>query len=133
MNTEAKKLERPLSPFMIGPYYRLQLTSVLSFTHRLFGIALSLGTVLLVTWLGALAAGPDAYAQVNGFLNTWLGKFMLIGWSYALFYHLCNGVRHLFWDAGLGFDIKTTYISGYAMVAASLLLTAGLWAVVLLG
>lgn len=127
MNAEAKKVERPLSPFMIGPYYRPQLTSMLSITHRLFGIALSVGSVLLVVWLAALAAGPETFAQVNGFWNTWIGKLLLLGWSYALFYHLCNGIRHLFWDAGYGFDLKTTYQSGYVMVAASILLTAAVW------
>lgn len=132
MNAEARKIERPLSPFMLGPYYRLQLTSMLSITHRIFGVALSVGSVLLVVWLGALAAGPDSFAQVNDLWNTWLGKLLLIGWSYALFYHFCNGIRHLFWDAGYGFDIKTTYKSGYVMVAASILLTAGVWAAALM-
>ena len=125
---EARKIERPLSPFMIGTLYRPQLTSMLSITHRVMGIGLSLGSILLVAWLGALAAGPDAFATINDFWKTAFGQFLLLGWSYALFYHFCNGIRHLFWDAGYGLDIKTTYISGYVMVAASLLLTAGVWA-----
>ncbi len=128
MNAEARKIERPLSPFMIGPYYRPQLTSMLSITHRIFGVALSVGSALLVVWLAALAAGPEEFAAMSAFWNSGFGQLLLLGWSYALFYHFCNGIRHLFWDAGYGLDIKTTYKSGYVMVAASLLLTAGVWA-----
>jgi succinate dehydrogenase / fumarate reductase cytochrome b subunit len=118
---------RPLSPFMIGPYYRPQLTSMLSIAHRATGVFLSLGTLLLAGWLMAAASGPDAYACVEKFLTAWYGKLVLLGWSYALFYHLSNGIRHLFWDAGYGFGLKQVYLSGYAMVAASVLLTATAW------
>lgn len=125
----AKKPERPLSPFMIGPYYKPQLTSMLSILHRACGVFLSLGAVLLVAWLSALAAGPEAFKCVNDFAGSPLGLVIVFGFSYALMYHLSNGIRHLFWDTGKGFDIKTTYKSGYLMIASSLVLTTGIWVV----
>lgn len=119
--------KRPLSPFMIGPYYRPQLTSVLSITHRLTGVALAVGTLLLVYWLAAAALGPDAYAQAQSVLGSKLGQLLLFLWTWALFYHLCNGIRHLFWDAGHGFEIPTVYKSGKAVLIASVVLTLLLW------
>ena len=112
--------ERPLSPFLI---YKPQLTSVLSFSHRATGVALSVGTMFLVWWLVAAATGDDAYAAARWFFGSWLGMLMLLGWTFAFFFHLCNGIRHLFWDAGLGFELRTAYASGWAVVAASGVLT----------
>ena len=113
--------ERPLSPHL--QVYKPQLTSVLSISHRATGIALSVGTVLLVWWLLAAARGPDAYDAVRGFTGSWIGVLLMVGWTYSLFFHLCNGIRHLFWDAGYGFDLPTTYKSGWAVVAVSGALT----------
>src|SRR5437870_12882331 len=87
--------ERPLSPHL--QVYRWQLTSVLSILHRASGVALSLGTILLVWWLVAAAEGPDSYAAVQAFLGSWIGLVLLFGWSVALFFHLCNGRRLLGW------------------------------------
>jgi succinate dehydrogenase / fumarate reductase cytochrome b subunit len=115
----------PLSPHL--QIYRPQLTSVLSIFHRLTGVALAFGTLLLVWWLVAAAAGPGAFAGVQGFLGSVVGLFLLLAWSASLFYHLANGIRHLFWDAGIGFDLKTVYASGWAVVAVSIALTAGAW------
>jgi succinate dehydrogenase / fumarate reductase cytochrome b subunit len=112
--------ERPLSPFLI---YKPQLTSVLSFSHRGTGAALSVGTVFLVWWLVAAATSDGAFATVRWFFGSWLGVLMLLGWTFAFFFHLCNGIRHLFWDAGMGFELRTAYASGWAVVAASGLLT----------
>jgi succinate dehydrogenase / fumarate reductase, cytochrome b subunit len=112
--------ERPLSPFLI---YKPQLTSVLSFSHRGTGVALSVGTVFLVWWLVAAATSDGAFATVRWFFGSWLGMLMLLGWTFAFFFHLCNGIRHLFWDAGMGFELRTAYASGWAVVAASGLLT----------
>ena len=117
---------RPLSPGL--QIYRPQLTSVLSFSHRITGIALSVGTLLLVAWLIAAAAGPEAYSIVQGFMRSWLGLVLLFGWTFSFFFHLCNGVRHLAWDAGYGFELRTIYASGWTVVAASTLLTAAAWA-----
>ncbi|HTS90751.1 MAG TPA: succinate dehydrogenase, cytochrome b556 subunit [Stellaceae bacterium] len=119
--------ERPLSPHL--QIYRLQLTSVLSILHRITGVALAVGTLLLAWWLVALASGEDAYTAAQGFIGSWLGKLLLLGWSFALFFHLANGIRHLFWDAGYGFEIKTTYASGWTVVAASALLTILAWGI----
>jgi succinate dehydrogenase / fumarate reductase cytochrome b subunit len=112
--------ERPLSPFLI---YKPQLTSVLSFSHRGTGVALAVGTVFLVWWLVAAATSDGAFATARWFFSSWLGVLMLLGWTFAFFFHLCNGIRHLFWDAGMGFELRTAYASGWAVVAASGLLT----------
>ena len=126
---ETRPAGRPLSPFMIGPYYRPQLTSMLSIVHRLTGVGLSVGTVLLVGWLVALASGPWAYAAFATHVAAWYGQVLLLGWSWALLYHLCNGVRHLAWDLGYGYSIAAVYRSGYIMVATSLLLTLSAWGI----
>ncbi len=117
---------RPLSPHL--QVYRPQLTSVLSITHRATGVALAAGTLLLVWWLVAAASGPQQFATVQAVMGSWFGKLILLGWTVSLFFHLANGIRHLFWDAGLGFELRTTYASGWAVVAATLLLTVLAWA-----
>ena len=117
--------QRPLSPHL--QIYRWQLTSTLSIVHRATGIALSVGTLLLVWWLVAAASGPDSYAKVQGFMRSWLGVFCLVGWSFSLFYHLCNGIRHLVWDTVHGFELRQIYFSGWVSVAASILLTLAAW------
>jgi succinate dehydrogenase / fumarate reductase cytochrome b subunit len=119
--------ERPLSPHL--QVYRPQLTSVLSILHRATGIALAAGTLLLVWWLVAVAAGPDAFADVQAFNGSWIGRLLLFGWTWSLFYHLCNGIRHLFWDAGMGFELATVYRSGWTVVGASTVLTLIAWVV----
>lgn len=118
---------RPLSPFMIGPYYKPQLTSMLSIVHRICGVGLSVGSVLLVAWLVAVAAGPWPYAAFAKHAAAWYGQLLMLGWSWALLYHLCNGIRHLCWDLGWGYSIPVLYRTGYAAVAASLLLTGAAW------
>ena len=135
---QSRPSERPLSPFMLGQYYRFQLTSVLSLLHRVTGVGLSVGSVLLVWWLVALAGGPWSYDLAGGLwsydafsrhLAAWYGQLLLLGWSWALLYHMCNGVRHLVWDLGYGYSIPAVYRSGYVMVAMSFLLTAAAWGV----
>jgi len=116
---------RPLSPHL--QIYRWQLTSVLSILHRASGIALAAGTILLVWWLGAAADGPEAYAGVQAFLGSWIGRILLFGWSLAFFYHLCNGLRHLWWDSGRGFELRQVYVGGWTVVAATIVLTAMAW------
>lgn len=111
---------RPLSPHL--QIYKPQLTSVLSIIHRGTGVFLSIGALFLACWLLAVALGPEAYALLQGYLHAWYGQVLLYAWLFSLYYHLCNGVRHLCWDLGLGLDIKTTYASGYAVIASSLLL-----------
>jgi len=115
--------ERPLSPFQLGLTYRLQLTSALSFTHRATGVALSVGTVFLVWWLVAAATSDQAFATAQGFFGSWLGLLMLLGWTFAFFFHLLNGIRHLVWDIGRGYELRTVYASGWTVLAGSVLLT----------
>ena len=121
-----EKSQRPLSPHL--QIYRPQLTSVLSITHRATGIALVLGTLLLAYWLLAAASGAEAYSSAQQLLGSWPGRILLLGFSFSLFFHLCNGIRHLFWDVGLGFELKTAYASGKAVVAVSVAMTVLAWA-----
>lgn len=126
-SVERPASKRPLSPHL--QVYRPQLTSILSITHRGTGIFLALGALYLVCWLLAIASGPDAYAAVSGFSASIIGRLLLLGWTFSLFYHLANGIRHLIWDAGLGLDLKTTYMSGWLVVAVSVALTVIAWVV----
>ncbi len=120
--------KRPLSPHL--QVYRPQLTSVLSILHRATGVALSIGTLLIVYWLIAMAAGPEAYKHAQSVLGSMLGQLFMFLWTWALFYHLCNGIRHLFWDAGYGFDMEMVYKSGKTVVTASVVLTFLIWIIV---
>lgn len=128
MSAKTSARERPLSPFMLGQYYRWQLTSALSILHRLTGLAMALGTLFLTAWMLSAASGPVAYDGFLAFARSGLGKLLLLGFSWALLYHLCNGIRHLVWDAGRAFELKNVYLGGWIVVAASLLLTAAAWA-----
>jgi succinate dehydrogenase cytochrome b subunit len=107
--------ERPLSPHL--QVYRPQITSVLSILHRLTGVALTLGTLLLTWWLVSAAYGPDAFAHAQAFVGSWFGQLLLWGFTFALFYHLGNGIRHLAWDFGWGFELSQVRASGLAMLA----------------
>ena len=125
-------MERPLSPFMIPVWYRFQVTSFLSILHRLTGIALAVGSILLAWWLVSVAAGGELFAVTHAFIASSIGMLLLFGWSIAFFYHLCNGIRHLAWDAGHGFELRQAYRSGYTVLVATALLTALTWLYVLL-
>ena len=116
---------RPLSPHL--QIYRWQLTSVLSILHRITGLALVAGTLLLVYWLVATAASPAAFAAAQEFIGSILGRLLLFAWTVALFYHLANGIRHLLWDAGRGFELRTVYASGWAVVIAAVALSLITW------
>ena len=118
-------VERPLSPHL--QIYKPQLTSVLSITHRGTGVFLTLGALFLSCWLLAIANGPESYTALQQHISAWYGQIILYAWVFSLYYHLCNGIRHLFWDMGLGLEIKSTYVSGYIVVALSILLTISTW------
>lgn len=122
------KMERPLSPHL--QVYRPQLTSVMSILHRMCGAALALGTIMIVWMLLAAASGEAAYNQFIWVCNTVIGKLALFGWSAALFYHMCNGVRHLFWDTGRLFALKDSYRAGYFVLAAAIVLLIWFWGAV---
>jgi len=117
--------DRPLSPHL--QIYRWQWTMLLSIVHRMTGVALSVGTLLLVWWLVAVAMGPETYATVQSFMSHWFGRLVLLGFTWALFYHLSNGIRHLFWDTGRGYELSTGYGSAWLVVIASIVLTGLAW------
>ncbi len=120
--SDGRLVRRPLSPHL--QVYRPQITSILSIMHRMTGIALSAGTLLLAWWLVAAATSDSSYATVSGFMRSPIGLLFLLGWIASLWYHFCNGIRHLAWDAGFGFELPTVHASGWAVVAATAALTA---------
>ena len=120
---------RPLSPHL--SVYRWQIQMVTSIVHRATGVALSVG-LLLVAWaLIALASGPDAFATVAAFCNSWIGMLLLFGFTWSLAFHFLNGIRHLWQDLGIGYEIATFVRAGWAAVIGSFVLTAIVWACVL--
>ncbi len=116
---------RPLSPHL--QIYKLPLPALMSITHRLTGVVLSSGTVLLAFWLVMLSAGEQAFATAQMILSHPLAMLVLAGYSAALFYHGCNGVRHLFWDMGKGLTIEAVYRSGKLAIAIAIALCAAFW------
>jgi succinate dehydrogenase / fumarate reductase, cytochrome b subunit len=127
MSAVNRPVSRPLSPHL--QIYRWQLTMVLSILHRATGIALSVGALYLAIWVICAAAHPRVYGWFQDFNGSIAGRIVLGGWLFCLFYHLCNGIRHLFWDAGYGFDLKDAYRSGWIVVIVSLIATAMSWVV----
>lgn len=118
-------MQRPLSPHL--QVYKIQITSLLSILHRGTGIVLFGGSFLWAFWFMALASGPETYAQVQAFILSPFGLLILMGWSFSFFYHFCNGIRHLIWDLGIGYDMSTVRFSGWTVVTASILLTSVTW------
>ena len=129
-NEKTMNRQRPLSPHL--QIYKPQLTSILSILHRGTGIALSMGSIILVFWVIALTLGDTTYTLYLNIINNWFGKLILFGFTFALFYHLSNGIRHLFWDAGYGYDLKQAYMSGSLVIFFSLTLTILTWILVFL-
>ena len=123
---EPKAASRPLSPHV--QIYRWPVTMGTSILHRVTGFGLALGTLLLAWWLVAAAAGPDAYATFQSLAATWFGLFVLFGFTLALVFHALNGVRHLFWDLGFGFDVPTANRTGIAVYILTIVLTWIIWA-----
>jgi len=121
----ATQKQRPLSPHLL--IYRPQITSVLSITHRFAGVALSFGALVLTYWLTSAAYGPEAFARAQGALGSWFGRLVLFALTFALFFHLCNGIRHLAWDVGWGFEMNQLRATGWLVVAAALVLTLASW------
>ena len=127
--TDGTTVRRPLSPHL--QVYRPQLTSVLSIMNRLSGIATSMGTLLMVSWLVASAGSPSGYASMQSFVGSWFGILVMFGWTIALVYHFVGGIRHLAWDAGYGFDLPQVYASGWAAIIATAVLTVLIWVIAL--
>lgn len=118
---------RPLSPHL--QVYKLPLTAVLSITHRITGVGLAVGTLLLTWWLVAAAVGPAAFAHAQGFIGSFFGLLLMFGWSAALYYHLCNGMRHLVWDAGKSLELVDAERANRVVIIAAAALTVLTWIV----
>ena len=116
---------RPLSPHL--QVYKPQLTSVLSITHRLTGIFLAFGAIVYSLWIVSLAQAPESFLCMQKFTYHFIRRTLLFCWTLAFYYHLCNGMRHLFWDAGYGFELPQVYKSGWAVVIATVILTLSTW------
>ena len=124
MATRERVQQRPLSPHL--QVYRWQITMVMSILHRASGVALTVGTLGLAWWLLALAAGGERYANASALIASPLGLVLLFGFSLSLVYHLLNGLRHLMWDMGWGFDIPEIYRSGWAVAVLTVVFTAAI-------
>jgi succinate dehydrogenase / fumarate reductase cytochrome b subunit len=116
---------RPLSPHL--QIYRPQITSVLSIAHRLTGLALVAGALLFAYWITSAAYGPEPFARAQRLLASWFGRLVLFGMTFSFFYHLLNGVRHLAWDAGWGYELPKLRLTGWLVVLASSGLTLLAW------
>ena len=116
-------VQRPLSPHL--QVYRWGITMWLSSLHRITGLLLSAGAFALTVWLIAIASGPQSYATVQQAFASGVFKVLLVGWTFCFFLHLANGVRHLFWDVGAGFDPKAIQTSGWTVIVVAVLATAG--------
>lgn len=123
--SDGRLTRRPLSPHL--QVYRPQITTVLSIMHRFAGIALSAGMLLYVAWLAGAAHSAAGYQAVAGFIGSWIGLLLMFGWTVALFFHLLNGIRHLAWDAGYGYELPQAHASGWAVVVGTAALTVLAW------
>jgi succinate dehydrogenase / fumarate reductase cytochrome b subunit len=124
-NSEGKLVRRPLSPHL--QVYRPQITSFTSIMHRATGVALAVGTLLMTWWLVATATSDDAFERAQYFLGSPIGLLLLFGWTLALVYHLLNGIRHLAWDIGIGFDAPTYRSTGWLTLIAAAAVSVLLW------
>lgn len=122
--------DRPLSPHL--QVYRLPLNGVLSITHRMTGVLLAAGAVGLVVMLVAAASGSRAYLSFHAASYHWIGQIVLLGFTLALYYHLMNGIRHLLWDAGYGYELETVHVTSWLVIIGAVLLTAATWILALL-
>ncbi len=127
MSVANRPVHRPLSPHL--QVYRLPMLAILSILHRATGIALSVGALYLAVWVICASASPRTYAAFQGFNASIVGRLVLGGWLFSMFFHLCNGIRHLFWDAGYGFELKDADRSGWIVVGVSLVATLLSWIV----
>ncbi|MDC1286977.1 succinate dehydrogenase, cytochrome b556 subunit [Gammaproteobacteria bacterium] len=117
----------PVSPHL--QIYRLPLTALLSITHRLTGVFLAVGCVLLVWLLASAAQGAESYAALVMHFQAWYGQIFLFGFLFSLYLHFCNGIRHLFWDVGYGFELETVDLTAKLAIGMALVLTVATWMV----
>jgi len=123
--------KHPMSPHL--QIYRLPLTALLSITHRITGVILALGCIVLVWILAATANSVVYYQAMIPHLQSWYGQLFLLGFIFSLYLHFCNGVRHLFWDVGYGFELETVDLTAKLAIALAVILTAATWAVAGMG
>jgi succinate dehydrogenase / fumarate reductase cytochrome b subunit len=123
--TDGRTVKRPLSPHL--QVYKPQITSILSILHRITGVAASVGLLLLTWWIVAAATSDSAYAAASWFMRSVLGILMIFGWIAALWYHFCNGIRHLAWDLGYGFELTEVHLTGKIVVIATAVLSVITW------
>lgn len=124
MNTSSR---HPTSPHL--QIYRLPLTALLSITHRATGVLLAIGAVLLISILAAAAGGAETYAPFQSFMQSWFGQLVLFAITFSLYFHFCNGIRHLFWDIGMGFELETSDMTAKLAIAVAVVLTVATWLV----
>ena len=117
--------QNPLSPHL--QIYRWHISSLLSITHRISGVINLLALILIFFWLLVLSLGESNYELFLLIINSFFGKFILIGFTWSMSFHILSGIRHLVWDLGYGFEIKTANISGIIVIICSLLLTIIFW------
>ena len=118
---ESRNNNRPLSPHL--DIYQYQITWTVSIMHRITGVAMTLGLILIVAWLVAAAFSPGLFSLIDGVLRSWIGMIIIFGSLWAFWFHFLNGIRHLFWDLGYGFNLSTVWRSGWVVVLGSIILT----------
>ena len=118
---ESRNNNRPLSPHL--DIYQYQITWTVSIMHRITGVAMTLGLILIVAWLVAAAFSPELFSLIDGVLRSWIGMIIIFGSLWAFWFHFLNGIRHLFWDLGYGFNLSTVWRSGCVVVLGSIILT----------
>jgi succinate dehydrogenase / fumarate reductase cytochrome b subunit len=116
---------RPLSPHL--QIYKPQITSILSITHRMTGIFLAFGAFLLASWLITATYGSEAFEVAQSLLYSWFGKLVLLSLTFSIYFHLANGIRHLGWDFGRGFDLPKVQATGIAVILFAVALTLLTW------
>jgi succinate dehydrogenase / fumarate reductase cytochrome b subunit len=126
---ENRNAGRPLSPHL--QVYRGGLTMLMSIVHRITGVALYAGTLLLVWWLTAAATSDPYFDMVQAVFGSWIGKLVLFGFTWALIHHTLGGIRHLVWDTGRGFELKDVEMGANLSLAGSIMLTLAVWAIAL--
>mgnify|MGYP001187395861 FL=1 len=118
---ESRNNNRPLSPHL--DIYQYQITWTVSIMHRITGVAMTLGLILIVAWLVAAAFSPELFSLIDGVLRSWIGMIIIFGSLWAFWFHFLNGIRHLFWDLGYGFNLSTVWRSGWVVVVGAIILT----------